>query len=125
MASKTATDFLVLSSTDGRDIVIANILNDASDTGLVVGTTSNFSAITLIEQDATQPVGAVTADTYWYDPSFTVDILQNALNTGNRNIWDDYAGTLTIATAAPTSPTFGDLWLDTDASGSYPEFRRG
>jgi hypothetical protein len=124
IASKTATDELVLRATDGRDIVIANILNDASDTGLTAGTSSNFEAITLYEADTTQPVGAVTDGTYWYDPSFTVDILQNALNAGNRNIWDDYAGTLTIATTAPTSPSFGDLWLDTDASGSYPVIYR-
>ena len=124
VASKSSTDVLILTALDGRDIVIANIANDATDTGLTAGTTSNFSAITLYEADTTQPVGTVADGTYWYDPSFTVDILQNGLNGLSRNIWDDYAGTLTIATAAPTSPSFGDLWLDTDASGSYPVIYR-
>ena len=80
----------------------------------------------MIEQDTTQPVGTVVDGTYWYDPSFIVDILENKINGASRNIWDDFTDTLTIATAEPTSPSpsAGDLWLDTDASGSYPVLRR-
>jgi len=118
--SKTSLDELTLTTTDGRDIILADFLADFGNTGLVAGTTSNFAPTTLIEQDTTQPVGAVADGTYWYDPSFTVDILENKLNGTNQNIWDDYSEILTIATLAPTSTAANDLWLDTDASGSYP-----
>jgi len=129
IASKSTTGQLILTATDGRDIALsAFTASIAGELFLNVGTqspagtytTSNFAPIASIEQDTTQPVGAVTAGTYWYDPSFIVDIL---VNTGT-GVWDDFAGTVSVQSDAPTSPSNGDLWVETDQVANYPVMYR-
>ena len=120
VASKSATDQLILTAVDGRDIVIsATTTSVPAALGIINGTTSNFAAITLYEVGATAPAGAVTDGTYWYDPSFIVDILEN---TG-AGVWDDFAGTISVQSDEPTSPISGDLWVETDQT-SYPVIYR-
>ena len=121
VASKSATDQLVLTAVDGRDIVItAASTSVPTELFIVNGTTSNFASITLYEAGATAPAGAVTDGTYWYDPSFIVDILEN---TG-AGVWDNIiSATVSVQSDEPTSPSAGDIWVETDQT-SYPVIYR-
>ena len=126
VATKSATDQLVLTSSDGRDIVIANILNDAADTNLAAGTYSNFetftnSALASSYVAATAaPSGAVTAGTYWYDPSFVVDLMVN----DGAGAWAEITDDVFIQSDAPTTGVSdGDVWVETDQT-TYPVIYR-
>ena len=121
IASKSDTDQLVLTASDGRDIVLSAFTASIStELFLTEGTTSNFAPLTSFEAAATAPTDAVADGTYWYDPSFTVDLLVNS-GTG---IWDDVAGTVSIQSDEPTSPTNGDVWVETDNVAEYPVIYR-
>ena len=134
--SKSLTNQLIFTDILGRDIVLSDFsLSIAAELFIDVGTqpigaaagtyvTSNFETFAVadltIEQDTTQPTGAVTAGTYWYDPSFIVDVL---VNTGT-GVWDDFAGTISVQSDAPASPSDGDLWVETDQVANYPVMYR-
>ena len=120
IVSKSSTSQLILTQVNGSDIILSAFSGSiAGELFLAEGVTSNFEAIASIEQDATQPVGDVTDGTYWYDPSFIVDILENS-GTG---IWDDFAGVIHVQPDDPdVSPgaAAGDLWVETDQATNYP-----
>jgi len=126
IASKSATDQVILTSSDGSDIIITSASTSViGELFIVNGTTSNFESFATsalassYEADATAPAGAVTDGTYWYDPSFIVDILEN----DGAGVWDDFAGTISVQSDEPTSPISGDLWVETDQA-SYPVIYR-
>ncbi len=126
VASKSATDQLILTATDGRDIVISSPTSTiATALFITAGTTSNFSSITLFEADTTQPVGAVTNGTYWFDPSFIVDILEND-GAGAWIEFDAGPGTNIFVQSddpvnnIPDIVVLSDLWLETDKLDNYP-----
>lgn len=124
VASKTSTGQLVITEADGRDIVLDNYVGDVSNLFLPTApfTASNFETFTLYEASETQPAGAVTAGTYWYDPSFIVDILEN----DGAGAWAEFTGPIFIQSDEPTSPliTANGLWLETDQLENYPVLYR-
>lgn len=83
----------------------------------------DFSGSALVDSYVLQtiaPTGTVSDGTYWYDPSFTVDLLVNS-GTG---AWSELSGTLSVQSSEPTGPTNGDVWVDTDTGADYPVIYR-
>lgn len=124
VASKTAGDRLVVTSTTGADITFASSGSWAAGVGIVDGTYSNFAplgdAAPAYFATGTEPVTGAVDGTYWYNPSFDYDIL---INDGNGN-WAEFGGTITAAPAAPAAPAADDLWIDTDQTEDYPVIYR-
>jgi len=117
----TAGDGVTLTQSSGLDIEVSSIVGDAANLGISAGTTSNFAAITTYVADDAAPTGTTTAGTYWYDPSFIVDILVNS-GTG---VWDDVAGTIYVQSDEPTSGLVAtDIWVETDQVDDYPVIYR-
>ena len=123
-STNTAGDTIILTSLTGEDITVANatgaVNNPVSFFGFVDGDTfSNFAAITY-EASLTQPSGTAAYGTYWYDPSFTVDLMEKGTTT-----WVEIdPATVYVQSDAPASPSAGDLWVETDSGTAYPVIYR-
>lgn len=145
VSANTAGDGLTFTCTSGVDIAIT-IPDDAptsstltlADLGLT--TTTNFdtnfetfstvdvatqwtvqsSLVTSYDVGTTAPTQAVPDGTYWYDPSFTVDLLVN----GGNNTWQELPDDLFIQSDEPTTGTTGDIWVETDDVDNYPKIYR-
>lgn len=135
-SANTAGNGIAFTQTDGLDIALTDEVASAFSTlALTVQFVSNFEALTIatvngfagassfvtsyVTQDAA-PTGTVSDGTYWYDPSFTVDILVNS-GTG---VWAEVAGTITIQSDEPTGAANGDIWVETDDVANYPVIYR-
>jgi len=129
VATKSATDQVILTATDGRDIVItAASTSVIGELYIINGTTSNFRTIAEAITDnlvdtynvqSTAPTGTTVAGTYWYDPSFIVDILVN----GGNAVWNEVAGTIYVQSDEPTV-TIDSVWVETDQVNDYPVIYR-
>lgn len=123
-STNTAGDTIILTSLTGEDITVENAVgavnNPVSFFGFVDGDTfSNFAAITY-EASLTQPSGTAAYGTYWYDPSFTVDLMEKGTTT-----WVEIdPATVYVQSDAPASPSAGDLWVETDSGTAYPVIYR-
>ena len=123
VASLNSTaDGITLTNSSGLDIVIGDTFTgDAGNAGFSSGVTSNFTVITTFVADPAAPTGATTAGTYWYDPSFIVDILVN----NGAGVWGDVTGTILIQSDEPVSGlTVNDIWVETDNVDDYPVLYR-
>ncbi len=77
------------------------------------------SLVTSLERQSVAPTGTVADGTYWYDPSFSVDLL---INDGT-GAWAELSGTLHVQSSEPTSLSANDIWVDTDVE-DYPVIYR-
>ena len=121
-------EVLVITATNGADVTLANNVNTPlAEMGYGSGGTySNFSDLDSVSgvtyaASLTTPAGDTAYGTYWYDANFNVDLLvKDAAGTG----WIEVAGTVSTQADAPTSPSNGDIWVETDSGTSYPVIYR-
>ena len=82
---------------------------------------NNSALVTSYVTQTTAPTGTVAAGTYWYDPSFTVDLLVN----DGAGAWSTYgAGTVFVQSSEPTTGTANGIWVDTDVADYPVVYRR-
>jgi hypothetical protein len=137
----TVTDTIVFTNTAGEDFAItdesaAGILasfglsegdfasNFERLTDVTVFSSGEFATtsalVTSLDRVTVAPTDTVADGTYWYDPSFAVDIM---INAGNGD-WAELSGSLYVQSSEPTTPVNGDVWVDTDVGDSYPVIRK-
>ena len=80
----------------------------------VADATSTYAAANEMEASATEIYGAVADGTYWYDTSVSLDLYKNT-----SGVWIP-ATIEAYSTVAPTSPSNGDIWVDTNDLENYP-----
>ena len=136
VSENAAGDGIVLTNTSGLDIVLSDevLTTEFGLLGLATTFASNFEALTsttvngfggpsaLVTEYVVQnvaPTGVVSDGTYWYDPSFTVDLLINS-GTG---AWSEVSGTVHVQSSEPASGGANDIWVDTDVT-DYPVIYR-
>jgi hypothetical protein len=83
---------------------------------------SNFSTIAAsYEASATQPTGSTPYGTYWYDPSFTVDLM---IKNASGSWFDIAAADFFVQADEPTSNSANSIWVETDTGTAYPVIYR-
>jgi len=120
ITASVASNKLVITNTAGKDIVLAAGSGTLiTDLGLTAGTSSNWVALSY-EPNLNTPVGATPNGTLWYDSRITtVDLLETYDNAGVTT-WRTFSGTLTPSASKPTTPSAGDIWIDTTDTENYP-----
>ena len=124
---------VILTSTTGQDFSLDGSGTGAgTDAGFTEGTAySNFTDLDSVTgvtyaADTTQPTGDTVYGTYWYDPSFDVDLLVK--NAGGY--WDNadsVSNDVYVQADDPAltvSPSNGDVWVETDTGDDYPVLYR-
>ena len=125
-------DLLVLTINSGEDVTLAvSGAGTLSDFGFVTSdptiTYSNFTDLDAVTGNTyvaslTQPTGSTPYGTYWYDPSFTVDLL---VKNADGTWWDIADADFFVQADEPASPANGDYWVETDTGVNYPVIYRG
>lgn len=110
--------YLRITKGDGGELTFTS---DSSDFGFTATTYSSWLTLSHTP-DSSAPTGRTLSDTRWYDPTVTkIDLLQvDSFGTA----WEDYSGILTAASVAPTTPSSGDVWVDTTDLENYPAMSR-
>jgi len=67
------------------------------------------------EASSTEPVGATTDGTLWFNDELEVDLYRKTA------IGWEPVSSVTLSTDAPAGPSVGDVWVDTDDLENYPE----
>ena len=120
ITASVSSNKIVITNTAGKDITLAAGTGTMlADLGLTAATSSNWVALSY-EPNTVTPSGVPADGTLWYDSrNTTVDMLETYDNSGTTT-WRTFTGTLTAAASAPTTPSAGDVWLDTVAVDAYP-----
>ena len=115
---------LVITNTAGKDIILAAVTGTMlTALGFTAATSSNWVALSY-EPNTSAPTGTTPDGTLWYDSrNTTVDMLEAYDNSGTT-AWRNFTGTLTAAASRPTTPSSGDVWLDTVAIDAYPSLHK-
>lgn len=71
-----------------------------------------------ISATATAPTGALPDGKLWYDAGTMVDVYVKT-TVNDTPIWKA-ASQIDVNTIAPTNPSFGDVWVDTNDMDNYP-----
>jgi hypothetical protein len=120
VASKTATNRLVITNTTGRDVLISSAGTFDSESGIQDGNYSNFGllheAAPAYVASPEQPTLSAADGAYWYNPAFDIDIMQND-GTGD---WIEFPYDIYIQPDEPVVTNVGDLWVETDQVDDYP-----
>lgn len=121
ISASVASNKLVITNTAGKDIVLAAGSGTLlANLGLTAGTSSNWVALSY-EPNLNTPVGTTPNGTLWYDSRVTtVDLLETYDNSGTT-AWRTFSGTLTTSSAQPSTPSSGDVWVDTTDTENYPK----
>ena len=132
-ASLGDSNNVVLTSSDGRDIVLQSNHADFGPSSVGFGsqavtagiTYSNFADLSY-EASKTSITGTLADGTYWYNATVAVanvDILENDASSG----WQTLTKDLNVAASAPTTQSdgtalvAGDVWLDSDDTENFPK----
>jgi hypothetical protein len=120
ITASVSSNKLVITNTAGKDITLAAGTGTMlASLGLTAATSSNWVALSY-EPNTVTPTGTTPDDRLWYDSrNTTVDMLETYDNAGTT-AWRTFSGTMTAAASKPTSPSSGDVWLDTVAVDAYP-----
>ena len=82
---------------------------------------STYAAATELEASATPIVGATTDGTLWYDSSTSIDLYTKTTQVSGSEWTPKIVGT--IGTTAPSTPSAGDVWVDTNDLENYPHIK--
>ena len=115
---------IVITNTAGKDITLAAGTGTMlADLGLTAATSTNWEALSY-EPNTVTPTGTTADGTLWYDSRVTtVDMLETYNNAGVTT-WRTLSTTMTASASAPTTPSSGDVWLDTVNLEAYPALSR-
>jgi|TARA_B100001964_G_scaffold39612_1_gene43308 hypothetical protein len=102
------------STSDVVEIALKRFAGTLATSAAVADATSTFAAANEMEAGATAIVGETADGTLWYDSSSSIDLYINT-----SNIWIPKA-VGAYSTVAPTSPSNGDVWVDTNDLDNYP-----
>jgi hypothetical protein len=118
--ASVSSNKIVITNTAGKDITLAAGTGTMlTDLGLTADTSSNWVALSY-EPNTVAPSGIPANGTLWYDSRVTtVDLLVTYDNSGTT-AWKDFGGTVTAASSKPTTPSSGDIWVDTVAVDKFP-----
>jgi hypothetical protein len=127
VAGVDSTGAITLTNTIGEDIVLSGAGIGTANSEIqfpAAGTYSNFTPLdqatgVTVEASLTQPTGDTPVGSYWYDPSFDVDLLIKGATD-----WVELSGTLHVQSDEPTSGSANDIWVETDAGAAYPAIYR-
>ncbi len=77
----------------------------------------NGSAWTTLDEEVgtDAPVGEVEDGTLWYNSALSAD-----LYVKDNGKWEPISGTVTIDATSPSSPSAGDVWIDSSDLENYP-----
>ena len=67
------------------------------------------------------PTGDVVEGTLWYNSNLSVDIYERGFDGGGSPTWNSFSGNITIDATAPSSPSSGDMWIDSSDLENYPK----
>jgi len=101
-------------TTDVAEIALKTFDGTSATSAAVADATSTYAAAGELEASATAIVGETANGTLWYDSSATIDLY---VNTSSVWIPKTVSG---YGTTAPTSPSNGDVWVDTNDTDNYP-----
>jgi hypothetical protein len=120
ITASVSSNKIVITNTAGKDITLAAGTGTMlANLGLTAATSSNWVALSY-EPNVVAPTGTPANGRLWYDSrNTTVDMLETYDNSGTT-AWRTFSGTLTAASSKPTTPSAGDIWLDTVAVDAYP-----
>lgn len=71
------------------------------------------------EASGTALVGPVPNNTLWYNANLTADIYMKS-----NSKWEPVSGNVTIDATVPSSPTAGDIWVDSSDLENYPRLQQ-
>lgn len=120
ISASVASNKLVITNTAGKDIVLAAGSGTLlANLGLTAGTSTNWADLSY-EPNLNTPVGTTANGRLWYDSRITtIDLLETYDNAGTT-AWRTFSGTLTVSSAQPTTPSSGDVWVNTTDIENYP-----
>ena len=101
-------------TTDVAEIALKTFDGSSATSTAVADATGTYAAAGELEASATAIVGETADGTLWYDSSATIDLY---VNTSSVWIPKTVSG---YGTTAPTSPSNGDVWVDTNDTDNYP-----
>ena len=94
--------------------IYAKVSNGSVNIELRIYDGSNWTSLNEVA-DFNAPTGAVADGTMWYNSALFAD-----LYVKSNGQWEPVTGTVTIDATAPTSPSAGDVWVDSSDVENYP-----